>query len=93
MQKRFKCLFLHFPNKFKEKAYFKLIDVYSGYDLPFTMFFEAVKMVSDYIFFNDSNLENISCLKIVDQDEMLPNQNYPSDHMFLSCDFKFKQNK
>ena len=47
-------------------------------------------MVSDYIFYNNKHLENVSCLKLLDQDDMLPNKNQPSDHLFLSVDFKFK---
>jgi mRNA deadenylase 3'-5' endonuclease subunit Ccr4 len=72
-----------------KKHQLKLVDAYKDVELPFTMFFEAVKMISDYIFFSNDSLEVSSCYKIVDHGEMLPSVNFPSDHVFLSCDFKF----
>ena len=74
----------------KKKHNLKLMDVYKDVEIPFTMYFEAVKMVSDYIFYSNETIEISSFHKLVDNGEMLPSQNFPSDHLYLSCDFKFK---
>jgi nocturnin len=56
---------------------------------------EMIKRGIDYIFYNSSVLELKSYLKlpkndIVIEKEGLPNLAYPSDHLSLVCDFKFK---
>ena len=75
------------------KHQLSLSDAYEQLELPFTMYFEAVKMVSDYIFHSNDLLQCEAVLEVEESEQMYPNASHPSDHVPLSAIFSFKRNE